>query len=236
MPLKSSVSSALGLVLVTATAIGAFAFQWVPGKKLLLGCSADETTAIRLFYNNESDYFHFPLIFRAVEQRDPRLNTAPMVAEGRTVYISQTEMQSLLRGLAQLDLPWQESKKVETLGSFKRLRPWSDSMEILVACSKGTARVKVDPKKSLRDTQAAGLRAQDTSGSLGISEVSFELWLSSFGISIWCISQPLSVMHFARTSSCVSSVTLSIERDPSPWQARALKFRRRERAGFAFDA
>lgn len=147
MPLKSSVSSALGLVLVTATAIGAFAFQWVPGKKLLLGCSADETTAIRLFYNNESDYFHFPLIFRAVEQRDPRLNTAPMVAEGRTVYISQTEMQSLLRGLAQLDLPWQESKKVETLGSFKRLRPWSDSMEILVACSKGTARVKVDPKK-----------------------------------------------------------------------------------------
>lgn len=147
MPLKSSVSSALGLVLVTATAIGAFAFQWVPGKKLLLGCSADETTAIRLFYNNESDYFHFPLIFRAVEQRDPHLNTAPMVAEGRTVYISQTEMQSLLRGLAQLDLPWQESEKVETLGSFKRLRPWSDSMEILVACSKGTARVKVDPKK-----------------------------------------------------------------------------------------
>lgn len=147
MPRKSFVSRALGLILVAATAVGAFTFQRVPGKKLLIGCSADETTAIRFFYNNESDYFHFPLIFRAVERRDPRLNTAPMVAEGRTAYISQTEMQSLLRGLAQLDLPWQESERVEALESFKRLRPWSDSMEILIACSKGTARVKVDPKR-----------------------------------------------------------------------------------------
>jgi len=146
MRLKSTASRVLGLVLVMATAIGALAFQRIPSKKLLLGCSADETTAIRFFYNNESDYFHFPLIFRAVERGDPRLNTAPMVAEGRTAYISETEMASMLRKLAQLDLPWRESGKVEVLGSFKRLRPWSNSMEILVACSKGTARAKVDPE------------------------------------------------------------------------------------------
>ncbi|MHB8486278.1 MAG: hypothetical protein ACYDCM_11225 [Candidatus Acidiferrales bacterium] len=145
MLLKGSSPRALGLILLMAAGAGVLGSQWIPSKKLLLECPADETAAIRFFYNSGPDYFHFPLIFRAVSQGDPRLNTAPMGVEGRTAYISRTEMRQLIQKLAHSDASWQESEKVEALGSFKQLRS-SDSMEILIVCSKGTTRAKVDPK------------------------------------------------------------------------------------------
>ena len=40
------------------------------GKTFLLDFSVDGRTAIRFFYNPVGNYFHFPLIFRAVEPGD----------------------------------------------------------------------------------------------------------------------------------------------------------------------
>lgn len=111
-------------------------------KKPMLDCPVDGGPAVRFFYHDEENYFHFPLIFRPVAQGDQRLNTAPMGVEGRTAYISAAEMQQLLQRLMLSDLSWQESEKTEALGSYKRL-PSSD----MVVCSKGSARVSLDPKK-----------------------------------------------------------------------------------------
>lgn len=135
--------SLLLLVFVNTTSLS---FRQAAVKKSILDCPVDERTAIRFFYHDEEDYFHFPLIFRPAAQGDSRLDTAPMRSEGRTAYISIGEMQQLQRRLLLSNLPWQESEKVEVLGSYKRLQA-SDSMEILIVCSKGTARANVDPKK-----------------------------------------------------------------------------------------
>lgn len=115
-------------------------------RKPVLNSPVDEKTAIRFFYHDEEEYYHFPLIFRAVKQLDPRINTAPMTVEGRTAYVPLVEMQRLIQALSHSDLSWQESQKTEALGGFRQLR-WSDSMEILIVCSKGTARANLDPKK-----------------------------------------------------------------------------------------
>ncbi len=115
-------------------------------KKNVLNSPVDENTAVRFFYNPAGDYFHFPLVFRAVGQKDPRLNTAPMLIEGRTAYISFSEMQQLMQGLARSGLLWRQSEKVEVLRSFKVEPPWVEHLEITVVSSKGTARASLDPK------------------------------------------------------------------------------------------
>lgn len=134
------------LLLAALTSTTSLSFHQTVEKKSVLDCPVDENTAVRFFYHDEENYFHFPLIFRPVMLGDPRLNTAPMGTEGRSAYISPEEMRQLLQGLRHSDLSWQESEKTEVLGSFKRLH-WSDSMEILIVCSKGTARTNLDPKK-----------------------------------------------------------------------------------------
>jgi hypothetical protein len=116
-------------------------------KKSVLDSPVDEKTAVRFFYNpSDGGYFHFPLIFRPVMPGDPRLNTAPMGTEGRTAYISFSEMQQLMQGLAHSDLSWQESEKVEVLGSFKKLAI-TDNLAITVVSSRGTARAALDTKR-----------------------------------------------------------------------------------------
>lgn len=112
----------------------------------VFNCPVDENTAVRFFYFPGGDYYHFPLIFRPVAQGDPRLNTAPMGEEGRTAYISRKEMRDLIRRLAHSGLSWQESEKVEPLGSFKPLALLMTT-EIRVVCSKGMARAEFDPKR-----------------------------------------------------------------------------------------
>lgn len=56
-------------------------------KKLVERIVADENTAIRFFYDPPGgDYFHVPLVFRPVKNGDSRLNTAPILEEGRTAF------------------------------------------------------------------------------------------------------------------------------------------------------
>ena len=137
-----------GLTLVGLLAAGSGGLRPCDQQRrtVVLNSPVNENTAVRFFYQPvPSDVFHFPLVFRPVGEADPRLNTAPMREEGRTAYISFAEMRALLDKLAQADLTWQESEKVEALGSYKTIEDRND-MEVFVTCSKGTARALIAPK------------------------------------------------------------------------------------------
>jgi hypothetical protein len=117
----------------------------------VLNSPVGEHTVVRFFYQPAGgDYFHFPLVFRAVKEGDPQLNTAPMQEEGRTAYISLLEMRELVQTLAKMDLAWKESDAVEPLGPFKKLMRAGiglNAMEVFVGCSKATARAPIAPKR-----------------------------------------------------------------------------------------
>lgn len=146
MKLKITTLSILGFLMAGTAFATPMHQRENPESKLLLTCQMDGSVALRFFYNPPGEYFHFPLIFRAVEQTDPRLNTTPVTSEGRTAYISLAEMRSLIERLAHSGLTWQESEKIQTLGTYKQI-PVLDSLEILIICSKGTARTTLLPTK-----------------------------------------------------------------------------------------
>ncbi len=160
MLLKSLSSWALALVVFTVSTGKMLSSQKREGASVL-NSPVDENTAIRFFYQPTGDYFHAPLVFRVVEEGNTLLNTAPMREEGRTAYISLSEMRELIRRPDLADLAWHESETVEALGSYKKLGVAGtglDTMEIFVGSSKGTARAKVLPKaicKTLKPLDAA---------------------------------------------------------------------------------
>jgi hypothetical protein len=115
----------------------------------VLNSAADEKTVVRFFYYPAGDYIRIPLLFRVVEEGNPLLNTAPMREEGRTAYISLSDMHELVHGLIQSGLGWQESKTVEVLGSYKDLTLVGiglDTMDVRIVSSHGTARAEISPK------------------------------------------------------------------------------------------
>jgi hypothetical protein len=152
-PMLSKTSSfwVLALVaLITLSAGKVRPSQKGEGASVLLS-TVDEHTLVRFFHQPPlGDYFHFPLVFRVVEESNPLLNTAPMREEGRTAYISLSEMRELMQRLAQMDLAWKESDVAEPLGPFKKLALAGigiNNMEVFIGCSKGTARTTIAPKK-----------------------------------------------------------------------------------------
>lgn len=111
----------------------------------VLSTSVDQSVAVRFFFH-PGDYFHVPLIFRVAALKDAQLNTAPLLPDGRTAYISASEMQQLKQGLVRLGLPWQESKTEEVFGDPLKI-PLVYQMTITVVSSKGTATSGFDPAK-----------------------------------------------------------------------------------------
>ena len=147
MPLKSLTYWAF-IVVFTLSSGEMQATQKRDGPSVL-NCPVDKNTAVRFFYQPAGDYFHAPLVFRPVEEGDALLNAAPMREEGRTAYISFSEMQDLARLLARSGLGWQESETVEVLGSYKKLGLSGiglDTMDVRFVSSRGTARAEISPK------------------------------------------------------------------------------------------
>jgi hypothetical protein len=108
---------------------------------------ADKDSVVRFFffpaYNN---YFHVALLFRVAEENDPRWNTVPLFDEGRTAYISFSEMRGLFAALSAEPLSWEESAKIEELETYKTIR--SDGrMDIKILSSGGTAKSGIPPKQ-----------------------------------------------------------------------------------------
>jgi hypothetical protein len=105
-----------------------------PTKGFVFNSPIGEKTAIRFRYYPPGNYFHIPVIFRAVEQGNPRLDTVQLAVEGRVAFISFDEMSRLIQALVQSNLSWQESEKVEVFESFKQIEsyPSSDIMDIKI--------------------------------------------------------------------------------------------------------
>lgn len=132
--------------LISLTCMAALpAFCQANGKPPL-NLGVDKNTIVRFFYLPPESYLHPPLIFRVAGENDPRLGTAPINPLGRTSYISLSEMRNLVTALADWNLSWQESKKLETPKKIET-REMTDKMEVKVFSSRGTDRALVDPKQ-----------------------------------------------------------------------------------------
>jgi hypothetical protein len=134
------------LTLAALFAMSSASYAQTTGDGNVLNSPADESVAIRFFFQPPGDSFHAPLIFRVVDEKDPRLNTAPILDSGRTAYISLSDMQRLLPAVTHLPLLWRHAETVEVFGSSRVLQ-LVDTMDITVVSSHGTARAALDPKK-----------------------------------------------------------------------------------------
>src|SRR4029077_6318823 len=144
MLLRNFVPAILGLALITSG--GAARCQQNQYSGIVLTSPAGQATAVLFRYFPPGNAIHYPLVIRAVDQGDPRLNTSPMAAECLTAYISLDEMSQLTRAVARLSLSWRESEKIEILPSFREL-PTDDIMNVQVVGSKGTAKAEVRPSR-----------------------------------------------------------------------------------------
>jgi hypothetical protein len=123
--------------IVAFVGVTSFCYGKAPDKFYVLNAPMNENTAVRLFFNEELG-LHPPLIFRVVDPKDPRLNTAPMLHEGRTAYISALEMLSLLQELQKIGLSWRESKEIREFGDAKAILS-KNLLGITIVSSSGTA-------------------------------------------------------------------------------------------------
>lgn len=116
------------------------------GPALTLYASKD--SVVRFFYQpSDSSYFHVALLFRVVEESDPRWNTAPVFEVGRTAYVSLSDMQRLMTNLSHLSLRWDESAKVESLETYKNIHSYG-GMGIKALSANGTAKATIQPEKT----------------------------------------------------------------------------------------
>jgi len=116
-----------------------------PSHKLTL--QADRDFVVRFFYQPPyNNYFHWPLLFRVVEENDPRWNTAPTLDVGRTAFISFSEMQKLITALSAAPLSWEESTTVESLETYKTIHSYR-GMGIKMLSATGTAKATIEADK-----------------------------------------------------------------------------------------
>jgi hypothetical protein len=116
-----------------------------------LDVRAGQRTAVRFFYEPPGNsYFHTPLVFVAVSDEDPRLNSAPSLESGRTAFVRVSEMKSLLDGLRRLGLAWRVAPERTSFGPAINL-DHTGKMDITVISSNATAIASIEPKHICRD-------------------------------------------------------------------------------------
>jgi hypothetical protein len=154
---KSMNFSALALAFLFVAGGGGAQSNQKHERVSILRSPTDEKTVVRFFYQPPGDYFHAPLVFRAVQEGNALLNTGPMREEGRNAYISVAEMRELVQTLTHSNLAWQESETVETLGSYKKLSldgVGLDDMDVRVVLSNGTTKAQIAPKAICKNLKA----------------------------------------------------------------------------------
>jgi|HubBroStandDraft_5_1064220.scaffolds.fasta_scaffold27558_2 hypothetical protein len=121
-----------GLLAQAETAINPY-----PG---VLTTPVDNNTTVRFFYHPpNADRFVFPLVFRVADPNDERMKVAPVLAEGRTVHISLSEMQDLVAGMTRSILMGQQTRGIEVLEPWEMI-PTTETMDVVLIFSKGAAR------------------------------------------------------------------------------------------------
>jgi len=141
--IRASPLRAIRLMVSVTVLAASCGFSQSSTKLNVLGSPVDRATAVRLYFS-PGDYRHPPLLLCVVASDDPRMNTAPMLQQGRTAYISATDMQHFLQGLKRMGPSWKESKKRVQFGNDGRWLP-NDAMVIVAVAQRGTAEARVDP-------------------------------------------------------------------------------------------
>jgi hypothetical protein len=77
--------------------------------------------------------------FRVADPNDERMKVAPVLAEGRTVHISLSEMQDLVAGMTRSILMGQQTRGIEVLEPWEMI-PTTETMDVVLIFSKGAAR------------------------------------------------------------------------------------------------
>jgi hypothetical protein len=150
---KKAVFALILIVVALTTASRLGSYQEV-ARKRVVDYLVNEKTAVRFCDTDEEEYFHVPLIFRAVKTGDGRLNTAPIISrEGRTAFVTVEELRQLVQSLARSSLSWHDSNEVESL-KWKPPLDCFDGMDILVVCLNGSANSKIPPNKICETLQA----------------------------------------------------------------------------------
>jgi hypothetical protein len=123
---------ACGLLAQAQTAINPY-----PG---VLTTPVDNNTTVRFFYHppNANRFVH-PLVFRVADPNDEQIKVAPVLAEGRTVHISLSEMQELVAGMKRSIMMGQQTRGVEVLEPWEMI-PTTETMDVVLIFSKGAAR------------------------------------------------------------------------------------------------
>jgi hypothetical protein len=121
-----------GLLAQAQTTINPF-----PGN---LTTPVDNITSVRFFYHPpNANRFVYPLVFRVADPNDEQMKVAPVLAEGRTVHISLSEMQELVAGMRRSIMMGQQTRGVEVLEPWEMI-PSTEAMDVVVVFSKGAAR------------------------------------------------------------------------------------------------
>ena len=108
---------------------------------------ASRDSVVRFYYQPPGgEYFHVALLFRVVKRSDPLWNSAPIIEEGRTAYISHSEMQQLISKLTRLPLRWSESAQRESLETYANIHSYG-GMGIKVLSASRTAKATIAPDK-----------------------------------------------------------------------------------------
>ena len=144
---KVNFAARISFLLLVILASAPWTSSQVANERHPLTLGVDKDSVVRFFFvpaNNT--YYHGPLLFRVVEENDPRWNTAPPSDVGRTAYISFSEMRGLFAALSAEPLSWEESAKIEVLETYKTIRN-DGRVDIKVLSSSGTAKSGIPPKQ-----------------------------------------------------------------------------------------
>ena len=106
----------------------------------VLTSPVDNSTVVRFYYHPpNADRFVYPLVIRVAAADDEQMKVAPVLAEGRTVHISLSEMQELVAGMTRSITMGQQTRGVEVLGAWEMI-PVTEAMDVVIIFSKGAAR------------------------------------------------------------------------------------------------
>ena len=112
----------------------------------VLTSPVDDSTVVRFYYHPpNANRYVYPLVLRVAAADDERMKVAPVLAEGRTVHISPSEMQELVVGMTRSITMGQQTRGVVVLEPWEMI-PITQAMDVILIFSKGAARGAILPK------------------------------------------------------------------------------------------
>jgi hypothetical protein len=132
---------------VVAVLLLAAIFLRAEDQKVVSKLPVDGNTAMRfLFRRPNANYVLPPLIFRVADVGSSNWNSAPIDRNGRSAFISLSEMRSLVRELNGNRNALQISSAVESIKPFEEM-PISENVIVTIYFSNGTATANIHPRE-----------------------------------------------------------------------------------------